>query len=353
MKYNLVKVWDSKRIINRYSQIIIVFVFLWPVLFSYLLYPDTFGFTWNAGRGGFLIATVLTLIEVLGSRPIIGCHEIMLLIIIAILIVLYFIGLSFGVSNILSDMGRAVGVLVHESWKSMWDYLVLAIYFSLALIFIFGKKDWIIIGGASSIFLFGYATILLLDSLFPYDTLGVFQFLVPPYLNLNAAILDLIINIMNYQPESASEIFNNTLVLYTAEGPFVMKVYWPSAGVHSIVIFGLVMFAFFLKTNIPGKRMLFYLASGVLLTSVVNAIRITLLSLYALDPNSDSSNWEQFHSVIGEVIFIPWIILYVAFVIRLEKWHNRKGKPSLRENSYCNNGREAGHRVSPGVRPRR
>ena len=133
----------------------------------------------------------------------------------------------------------------------------------------------------------------------------------------------------------------------------MMKVYWPSAGVHSIVIFGLVMFAFFLKTNIPGKRTLIYLASGVLLTSVVNAIRITLLSLYALDPNSDLSSWEQFHSVIGEIIFIPWIILYVALVIHLEKWHNSKRKPNLRENIYRNNGREAGRRVSPDVRPRR
>lgn len=347
MKYNLLKVWDSKRIINRYSQIIIVFVFLWPVLFSYLLYPDTFGFTWNAGRGGFLIATVLIVIEVTGSRPIIRCHEIKMFIIIAILIGLYFLGLSFGGSDILSNMGRASGVLVEESWKSMWDYVVLAVYFSSILMVVYGTKEWIRIGGASTFFLFGYATILLLDSVFPYDTLGIFQFLVSPYLNLNAGILDLITNIVNYQPDSASQVFNNTLVLYTPNGPFLIKVYWPSAGVHSIIIFGLVLFAFFLKTNIPGKRTLVYLASGILLTFVVNAIRITLLSLYALDQNSDLSSWDQFHSVIGEILFIPWIILYIALVICLEKRHYGRRKPSLHNNSDPNNAREPSRRVIP------
>ena len=120
------------------------------------------------------------------------------------------------------------------------------------------------------------------------------------------------------------------LVLDSPDGPFVMKVYWPSAGVHSIVIFGLVMFAFLLKTVIPWKRTLIYFFSGILLTCVVNGIRITLLSLYTLVPNSDFNSWEQFHSIIGEIIFIPWILLYLAFVIRLERRYNgTRGKLSL------------------------
>jgi thaumarchaeosortase len=336
----MVKICYSRVIISRYSLVVILFVLLWPVLFSYLLNSDMFGLAWNAGRGGFLIATILIVIEVTGSRPIIRGHEIKMLIIIAILIGLYFFGLSFGGLDILSNMGRASGVLVEESWKSMWDYVVLAIYFLSVLMVVYGKKGWIRIGGASTFFLFGYATILLLDSVFPYDTLGIFQFLIPPYLNLNAGILDLITDRANHQPDSVSQVFNNTLVLYTPNGPFVMKVYWPSAGVHSIIIFSLVLFAFFLKTNIPGKRTLVYLASGILLTFAVNAIRITLLSLYALDQNSDLSSWEQFHSVIGEILFIPWIILYIVLVICLEKRHYGRRNLSLLNNSDPNNVRD-------------
>ncbi len=91
MKYNLVKANCVGLISSRYNQIIIVIVLVWPVLLSYVLYPDTFGFSWNAGRGGFLIATVLTLIEILGSRPVIRGRESTMLITFAILIQLIFL----------------------------------------------------------------------------------------------------------------------------------------------------------------------------------------------------------------------------------------------------------------------
>ena len=335
MKYTLVKVYCAGLIFKRYNQIIIIIVLLWPVLLSYVLYPATFGNTWNEGRGGFLIATVLTLIEIFGLRPLIRSRETSMLISIAILIGLYFLSLSFGSSDILSGLGRSAGVLISESWKLMWDYVIFAIYFVITLVLIFGNKNWIRIGGVTTLFLICYATILLLDSLFPYDTLGILQFFVPAYLNLNVGTLDLISHILNLQTEFTSQAFNNTLVLYSADGPFVMKVYWPSAGVHSIVIFGLVMFAFLLKTSIPWKRTLIYLFSGILLTCVVNSIRITLLSLYALHPNSNLSRWEEFHSVIGEIMFIPWILLYMAIVIYLEKrYYGTKESLSLLDNSY-------------------
>lgn len=333
MKYNLVKVYCTGLISSRYHQIIVIIVLLWPVLLSYVLYPDTFGFSWNAGRGGFLIVTILILIEIIGSRPVITGRETSLLITFAILIGLYFFSLSFG-SSILSDMGRSAGVLVSESWMSMWDYVILAIYFVITLVLVFGKKDWIRIGGAATLFLMGYAAILLLDSLYPYDTLGILQYLVPTLLNFNVGILDSVSHILNLQTEFASQTFGNTLVLYSPDGPFVMKVYWPSAGVHSIVIFGLVLFAFLLKTVIPRKRTLIYLFSGILLTCLVNSMRIMLLSLYVLDPNSDFSSWEHFHSVIGEVMFIPWVLLYIAFVICLEKrYYGSRGRLSLHDNS--------------------
>jgi thaumarchaeosortase len=330
MKCNLVKVYCSGLISSRFNQIIIIIALLWPVLLSYVLYPDTFGNSWNAGRGGFLIATVLTLIEIFGSRPVIRGRETRMLITIAILIGLYFFSLSFGSSDLLSGLGRSAGALISESWKLMWDYVILAIYFVITLVLIFGKKEWIRIGGATTLFLMGYATILLLDSLFPYDTLGILQFLVPSFLNLNAGILNLISHTLDLHSEFTSQTFGNTLVLYSSDGPFVIKVYWPSAGVHSIVIFGLVMFAFLLKTSIPWKKTLVYLFSGILLTCVMNSIRITLLSLYALDPNSDLTSWEQFHSVIGEIMFIPWILLYIASVMCLEKrYYGITGNPQF------------------------
>ena len=300
------------------KQIMVIILLLWPILLSYILYPYTFGFGWNAGRGGFLIVAVIALFEISESRPVIKRHESWMLIVFASFISLYFIGLSLGASDVLSDIGRSAGALIDKSWISMWDYVILAIYFIVILMLIFGRKDWLRIGGAATLFLTGYAIILLLDSLFPYDSLGIFQFIVPAYMSFNAQIINSIIHILNIQTHFASQTLGNTLVIYGPDGPFVMKVYWPSAGIHSIIIFGLVMLAFFLKTVIPRKRAVIYLFFGILVTCIVNSMRITILSLYTVDPNLDLSSWEQLHSTIGEVLFIPWILLYAVFVIYLE-----------------------------------
>lgn len=321
MKYHYVAS-ICKVVSSGYIQMIIIIVLLWPVLLSYLLYPATFGFAWNVGRGGFLVVALLTLIEIIESRPVIRSREAWILALFVSLTSLYFVSLYLGSSDMLTGMGRSAGVLIDESWTLMWDYIVLAIYFTVVLLLIFGKKQWIRIGGAVILFLAGYATILLLDSLFPYDSLGFLQSIVPTYLSFNKEILDSIIQTLNVQTDFAPQTLGNALAIYGPDGPFVMKVYWPSAGIHSIIIFGIVMFALFLKTIIPWKRALLYLFSGIILTCIVNGMRITILSLYALDPNSNPSDWEHLHSTVGEIMFIPCILLYVAFVIRLEKRHS-------------------------------
>lgn len=265
---------------------------------------------------------LLTLIEIIESRPVIRSREAWILALFISVTSLYFVSLYLGSSDMLTGMGRSAGVLIDESWTLMWDYIVLAIYFTVVLLLIFGKKQWIRIGGAVTLFLAGYATILLLDSLFPYDSLGFLQSIVPTYLSFNKEILDSIIQTLNVQTDFAPQTLGNALAIYGPDGPFVMKVYWPSAGIHSIIIFGIVMFALFLKTIIPWKRALLYLFSGIILTCIVNGMRITILSLYALDPNSNPSDWEHLHSTVGEIMFIPCILLYVAFVIRFEKRHS-------------------------------
>jgi thaumarchaeosortase len=341
MKFNLVKIYCTGIILNRHKQsVIVIIILLWPVLLSYVLFPDTFEFSWNEGRGGFLIVAILTIIEIIGSHPIIACRKISLLITFAILIGSYFFILSLGTSYLLLDIGRSVGALITESWMLMWDYIFLAVYFAIILVLIFGTKEWLRIGGAATLFLVGYATILLLDSLFPYDTLGILQYLVPTYLHFNVEILDSIIHFLNLEKEVTSQTFGNTLVLYSPDGPFVMKVYWPSAGVHSIVIFGLVMFAFLLKTVIQWKRILIYLFSGIILTCIVNCIRIAFLSFYAINPNSELGSWEQFHSVIGEMVFIPWVLFYLAVIIYLEnRYYETNRDLNLHDNSCSSKGR--------------
>ena len=90
---------------------------------------------------------------------------------------------------------------------------------------------------------------------------------------------------------------DNLMFLNGDFGPFALQVFWPSAGVHSIIIYSLVMMAFLIKTRIPRNRKIIYFVIGILGTIFVNMIRIFSLSVYALKVTTDPEFWEEFHSV--------------------------------------------------------
>lgn len=72
----------------------------------------------------------------------------------------------------------------------------------------------------------------------------------------------------------------NSLVLTGLNGPFALRVFWPSAGVHSLVIYTIVMLAFLLKMQIPLERRVVYFVIGTLGTFIVNLVRIISLSFF-------------------------------------------------------------------------
>jgi thaumarchaeosortase len=183
---------------------------------------------------------------------------------------------------------------------------------------LFGKK-WYKIAPAGAIYLIGSAIILSLDAFFPFDSLGPLQFIVPGYLQIDQALINFInSHIMNLGPGSPATARGNLLVLNGLHGPFALQVFWPSAGVHSMIIYTLVMLAFLLKMNIPLQRKLIYFLIGTVGTATVNLIRIMSLSLFALMITTNVNQWEEFHSVAGEIMFLPWLGIYLASVIYIE-----------------------------------
>ena len=142
----------------------------------------------------------------------------------------------------------------------------MAVFTTVTLILFFGTK-WIRIAPAGPIFLCGSAIILSLDAFFPYDALGPLQYFVPHLVNLNVWLVDL----FNLGVANAS---GNMMFLKGDYGPFALQVFWPSAGVHSIIIYSLVMMAFLLKMRILPRRKLAWFALGIFGTIVVNVIRI-------------------------------------------------------------------------------
>ena len=185
-----------------------------------------------------------------------------------------------------------------------------------AAVILFGKK-WIRIVIAGPVFLGGSAIILSLDTFFPFDTLGPLQYFLPYLVEANVWV----INALELGIATGRD---NIMFLKGDHGPFVLQVFWPSAGVHSIIIFSLVIGAFMLKMNIPRTRKTIYFVLGIFGTIGVNLIRIFSLSWYALKVTTDPVDWEEYHKIAGEIMFLPWLFVFILIVIVIESKRLKK-----------------------------
>lgn len=281
-----------------------------PILFALIAFPDSFSLSWNQGRGGFLFALVFVVAELIGLKIIISTKKLITVIPLAIVVIAYIIGLEYGLRDYILSSAEQYNVQLINSWTWMWDFIVLDIFVIIVLSIFFGKR-WIRIAPAGPIFLGGSAIILSLDAFFPYDSLGPLQYVVPYLVQTNVWL----VNVFDLGTATARD---NLMFLKGDFGPMVLQVFWPSAGVHSIIIYSLVMGAFLLKMNIPRNRKAVYFGLGIAGTIGVNMIRIFSLSWYALKVTTDAKQWEEFHSVAGEIMFLPWLFVFLLIVILIE-----------------------------------
>ena len=280
-----------------------------PILFCLVAYPDSFSLSWNQGRGGFLFAMAFIVAEIVGIKYVIPRKRFLYCIPLIAITITFFAALPFGLHDYIMSLVDVFGVLEY-SWAWLFDFTVIAIFVTSTLAILFGKK-WIRIAPAGPIFLSGSAIILALDSFFPYDTLGPLQYIVPYFVQANVWV----ITALDLGVATARD---NLMFLNGEFGPFAMQVFWPSAGVHSIIIYSLVMMAFLIKMRIPKNRKIMYFAIGIAGTIFVNMIRIFSLSVYALKVTTDPKAWEEFHSVAGEIMFLPWLFIFLLIVTAVE-----------------------------------
>ena len=309
---------------NR-NLIIAIILISSPILFALVAYPDTFSLSWNQGRGGFLFALAFIVAELLGLKLEIPTKRLIAVIPLAVLTIIYLVALENGLREFIEESAEVYNVQLIFSWTWMWDFIIMAIFVVVSLFIFFGKK-WIRIAPAGPIFLSGSAVILSLDAFFPYDTLGPLQYVVPYLVQTNAWI----ITAFDLGTATARD---NLLFLKGEHGPFALQVFWPSAGVHSVIIYSLVMMAFLLKMNIPRNRKAGYFVIGILGTIGVNMIRIFSLSIFALKVSTNVDEFEEFHSVAGEIMFLPWLFIFLLLVTfietrRIKRLEATKQKPN-------------------------
>jgi thaumarchaeosortase len=281
-----------------------------PILFAMIAFPDSIAWSWNEGRGGYFFALIFIVAELIGLKIVISKKRLLAVIPMALATVAYLVSLEYGLREYIIESAELFDVQLIYSWTWMWDFVVMAIFVVAGLSIFFGRR-WIRIAPAGPIFLTGTAIILSLDAFFPYDTLGPLQYVVPYFVQANVWLitaLDL----------GTAVARDNVMFLRGDHGSMALQVFWPSAGVHSIIIFSLVIGAFMLKLNIPRTRKTIYFILGIIGTITVNLIRIFSLSWYALKVTTDPVAWEEYHKIAGEIMFLPWLFAFILVVVVIE-----------------------------------
>lgn len=300
-----------------------------PILFALIAFPDSFSLSWNQGRGGFLFALAFIVAELVGLKLKIPIKRLIAVIPLAVMTIVYLIGLEYGLREYIENSSEIYNVQLIFSWTWMWDFLVMTAFVVSSLFIFFGTK-WIRISPAGPIFLGGSAIILSLDAFFPYDTLGPLQYIVPYLVQTNAWV----ITTFDLGIATARD---NLLFLKGDHGAFALQVFWPSAGVHSVIIYSLVMMAFLLKMNIQKNRKIMYFAIGIFGTISVNMIRIFSLSLFALKVSTNAAEFEEYHSVAGEIMFLPWLFIFLLIVTAVETKRLKKLEKANLEEKFSKN----------------
>jgi thaumarchaeosortase len=284
-----------------------------PLLAVAMVAPESFALGWNQGRAGFVFGFIFLLVEIYGlEAERVHRKRIMAAIGATLASILYLTtqGL-FQTQRLVELWGETLRVALIYSWIWMWDYAVYLVNVLVVLVAFFRWRNlrFLLTG---PIYLGGMFTILALDAGFPYAELGPLQAVVPHMLNVQAVILRLL-------AIGDISVSGNILTIVGAHGPFSLAVFWPSAGVHSIIIYSLVMGAFLAKLPLSKSRWIRYFLFGVVGTVAVNMLRILLLAIYVGVISANPSDFEAFHATAGEALFLPWLASYLLLVNRLAR----------------------------------
>ena len=303
---------------RNWNLIFGIFIISSPILFAMIAFPDSIAWSWNEGRGGYFFALIFVVAELVGLKIVISKKKLIAVIPLALATVAYLVSLEYGLREHIIESAELFDVQLIYSWTWMWDFVVMAIFVVVALSIFFGKR-WIRIAPAGPIFLIGTAIILSLDAFFPYDTLGPLQYVVPYFVQANVWLITAL--------ELGTAVAkDNVMFLRGDHGSMALQVFWPSAGVHSIIIFSLVIGAFMLKLNIHRNRKAIYFVLGIIGTIGVNLIRVFSLSWYALKVTTDPVAWEEYHKIAGEIMFLPWLFAFIFAVIIIESRRLKKSE---------------------------
>ncbi|MEM3612928.1 MAG: exosortase/archaeosortase family protein [Candidatus Bathyarchaeia archaeon] len=230
-------------------------------------------------------------------------------------------GFNFGIRAITLE-GRPWDFL-YLQWPLSCEYIVLAVFFISAAILAYGLKglkffsiSFVLIAGIGAAYMF--------DTIYPFGVFKPLQAFALPTAATAAAILDLlgyktILNFQNFPVySSTTNSYLPRLIIWNGKTYAAADIGWACSGVHSLLLYVLIILVFFKRTEISSFRKLAYFVIGFIGTYFVNVLRICsylLIYLYQGEVAADT-----FHDSYGELYFFMWIFAYIALITSIQRF---------------------------------
>ena len=298
-----------------------------PIITLTIVDFNSFILGWNEGRGPILFGLMFLFLEWREARSRLslnlkGFRKASWIISFSVLTLYYIFVYLAGLEDVIRGIGYRIGVPEAPyllSWIRFWEYIVVAVSLTgmLASAYTIRALGQVI---TPIVYFLGMAAILGLDAAFPYQSLGPLTSIVPIIVGIVVALLSLSGVAVSSNPLSPMDppwIYSqgNLLLIGGLKRSVLLEINWPCIGVMSMLIYILVLFILMVKMEAPMKRKALYGIIGALGTFSVNILRIFLITLAVAYTTIDL---RVFHESIGEILFIIWIVSYLAVIIHVE-----------------------------------
>jgi len=299
--------------------------------------PDSFQLTWK-GRAPLVIFLWLLTLELamtwkklpIASRPP-GWLKVFSISIVAALPTAFVLLKNLTSLNaVLIELGGSLGAglygtwFLNYSWPLSLEYVFFAAFLTLSLALVYKIKA-LKLFSISIFFIVATAVFYLLDTFYPYSTITALQALVPATTYATTRFLEMLgytaivtqsriyIGALNiYQPVPILTVLS---FQYNPPLQFPVAVFWPSSGIHSLVIYSFTILLFLKGTTFSLLRKSILVIIGAVGTFFVNVLRIASICLIGLYSPPGSGTAELFHTYFGELYFIAWILIYPLAII--------------------------------------
>jgi thaumarchaeosortase len=255
--------------------------------------------------------------------------KILLILLCALIPIIYIIGVNFlGLDQTVIGAGEAfrgdywkantnfyLNTLTGD-WPLSIEYIVFAVSFLATILLAYGKRG-LRTFSITIAFIAGISVVYMIDTLYPSGAFKPLQVLALPTAACAAVVLEAIgVRFgMMFSPGTASA----PVIFVNVQGSSVpTSIAWPCAGVHSLFLYTIIVLLLFKKSDISGFRKAIYFVLGLIGTFSVNVLRIVTYFVLLVNQGKDVA--LVFHNIYGELYFFTWLLLYMLFIVCIQRY---------------------------------